>query len=114
MLARLADAPSSVDRTLDWAIKWSLYDARIRRRSFTWERINLWQPFVTRLRLARDQAGIEAQEVPAEVLLDPDGPMPHEIRRLSTAARERGLEWSELTELAALRHELFEVETRFL
>ena len=113
MLARLANAPSSVDRTLDWAIKWSLYDARIRRRSFTWERVNLWQPFVTRLRLARDQAGIEAQEVPAEVLLDPDGPMPHEIRRLSTAARERGLEWSELTELAALRHELFEVETRF-
>ena len=76
MLTRLTDAPASVDRTLDWAIKWSLYDDRIRRRGFTWERIDRWRPIVTRLRAALERVDCPAQDVQIEVLLGGEVPYP--------------------------------------
>ena len=113
MLARLVDAPTSVDRTLDWAIKWSLYDRKVRDRSLGWERFAVWQPIVTRLKAALERVDATPQHMPIEVVLGHHSPIPNDVQLLTRVVRDRGLEWSELVELTALRHELFEVETRF-
>ena len=113
ILARLTDAPTSVDRTLDWAIKWSLYDERIRRRGFTREQIDRWRPIVSRLEAALERADLPPRDVRVEVLLSDRSPIRDDVRRLTTSIRALGLDWSELIELTALRRELYEVETRF-
>ena len=113
ILARLTDAPTSVDRTLDWAIKWSLYDERIRRRGFTREQIDRWRPIVSRLEAALERADRPPRDVRVEVLLSDRSPIRDDVRRLTTSIRALGLDWSELIELTALRRELYEVETRF-
>ena len=112
MLTRLKDAPASVDRTLDWAIKWSLYDQRLRRQLLTWDRIGQWHPIVTRLRAALARADCPA-ETRVDVLLGDESPIPDDVKKLTKLLRPLKLEWSELVEIDALRRELYEVETRF-
>ena len=113
MLTRLTDAPASVDRTLDWAIKWSLYDERLRRQLLTWERVGRWQPIVTRLKAALDRADVPTMDVRVEVLLGAKSPIPTDVKRLTKSVRALHLDWSELVEIDVLRRELYEVETRF-
>ena len=113
MLNRLADAPSSVDRTLDWAIKWSMYDERIRRQLLTWERIGRWHPIIARLSAALERADFPALDVRVEVLLGEESPIPKDVERLTKSIRALDLEWSELVRIDALRRELYELETRF-
>ena len=114
MLTRLRDAPSSVDRTLDWAIKWSLYGDRIRRRGLTWERIDRWRPIGARLKAALDRLDVPASDIRIEEVLGERSPVPKkEVRQLTSSVRALGLDWSELIELTAIRRELYEVETRF-
>ena len=112
MLTRLKDAPTSVDRTLDWAIKWSLYDQRLRRRLLTWDRIAQWHPVVTRLKAALVRADCPA-DTRVDVLLGDKSQIPDDVKKVTKLLRPLRLEWSELVEIDALRRELYEVETRF-
>lgn len=113
MLARLAGAPASVDRTLDWAIKWSLYDARVRRAGFTWERLAKCRVIATHLGAALRRCDHSKGRVRIEFLLGDESPIRQDVERMRSEVRRMGLDWSDLIDLFRLRRELFEIDTRF-
>lgn len=113
MLERLRRAPASVRRTLDWAIKWSVYDQWIQQQGWNWSRIESWRPIIRRLQDGAEQADVCFRQTRIETLLADDGPLGALVRRLTPAVRLRRLEWGELIELSALQRQLYELETRF-
>jgi len=113
VLDRLEDAPRSVEKTLDWAIKRALFENRARRRGIPWDSLPLWNFVVSRLRQALGKANFGGSDVCVEDVLHPASPVREDVQQLSNYLRKRNLSWEGLRPFLELRQELFEIETRF-
>jgi proteasome accessory factor A len=107
-------APKSVATTLDWAIKYELYQHRARRRGIPWELLPTWNRVLARLHHAL--SGTEEyrdKSVSLDFVLGKTSPIPGEVRRLTSWIKNKGLTWEGFRAFLALRAELLEVDTRF-
>lgn len=114
ILDRLDRGPGAVATTLDWAIKWSLYREFTRRRGVAWETLPDCNYVLSRLdRALRASNENDCFQPLSAELLHRRGPLAAEIHRLTPFMRANGMDRDYLTEIIALRHELFELDTRF-
>ena len=112
MLDRLS-APHSLARTLDWAIKFALFQNHARRRNTTLEALAKWSPILAKLAATIGQTDDGPRPLTAALVLAPKGPAVELRKSLAPMLRERGLEWGGLESVLALRLELFEIDTRY-
>lgn len=113
ILEELEDAPASIATTLDWGIKFALYQDRARQCEIPWETLSSWSLVVDKLSrdLPRDREGaIPKMLSPA---LDTIGPIAKSKLKFTPILNELKLRWEDLPKFLALRNELFEIDTRF-
>ena len=114
VLDRLAEGPGGVAKTLDWAIKLSLYGEFARRSGISWESLPTWNRVLRELETAlRQQGGQCAAAAISPELLRPNSPVAGEIARLAPVLAEKGLAWDGLGAVLSLRQRLCELDTRF-
>jgi len=113
MLDRLENAPETVARSLDWAIKLALYQDRARRRGVDWNALPAWSHAVATLEGARRVTTPSARRLSTALVLAADGPLREKVHELGPHVREHRLQWNDLDTFLQLRQELFEVDTRF-
>ena len=114
MLDRLEGAPQSVAKTLDWAIKLSLYRDYAERRGITWESLPHWNHVL--VQLDRALRGNRQEGSLASVcveLLASGSPVADDVARLTPWLRQRGMRWDQLETVLALRQQLYEIDSRF-
>ncbi len=114
VLDRLEEGAQGVAKTLDWAIKLSLYREFARRQGICWESLPKWnrlQRVLENVPLARGDgnAGLSLDEE----LLNPNGPVQLDVDRLAWVLQQEGLALDELKAVLALRRRLFDLDTRF-
>ncbi len=107
-------APESVATTLDWAIKYELYQHWARRRGVPWEFLPIWNHVVARLydALALTEE-YRDKSVSLDFILGKTSPIPEEVKRLTSWIKSKGLTWEGFRAFLGLRAELLEVDTRF-
>jgi len=114
ILDRLEHAPHAVEKTLDWAIKLSLYRSYAAGRGIDWDSLPHWSYLLVRLDKALQKGRREngRRHLTADVL-GPNSPVADEVARLTPYLEQKGLRWDQLEAVLALRRELFEIDTRF-
>lgn len=106
ILDDLSAGRKRVARTLDWAIKLALYEDHARRHGMEWEDLVRWSADIREARRAsREGAKGDTQAGP-----EPAGPPPHSS---GAAPSPGGAEGADATRFENLRHEFFELDTRF-
>jgi proteasome accessory factor A len=113
VLDGLATDPTRLSGTLDWAIKRAVYEGFVRRRGFTWAAVRCWSLVRARLLGAWCRAGLGDFPGNLDVVLARRSPIRHTARDLGRLLRAWGEDWERLDAFQALRHKLFEIDTRF-
>ena len=113
MLDRLRQMPASTGRTLDWAIKFALFENHARRRNTTLEALAKWTPVLSKLTAAL--SGTDSAEVPltTELILSRKSPFAGARKIATPLLEENHLQWDGLADFFKVRLELFEIDTRF-
>ncbi len=112
MLRLLGEAPASGERTLDWAIKHTLY-AHWAGGQRQWEALAHWTEVLTQLRAALAGTEYKDRTVTVDFVLGATSPVASEVRRLTPFLVDNGLDWSGLGRFLTLRAQLLEADTRF-
>ncbi|MEY2409048.1 MAG: proteasome accessory factor [Verrucomicrobiota bacterium] len=99
----------AVDRMLDWAIKHSLYEERIRRRGITSQQLAFWNQVLRKFGTRRTEAPAAIPPLTAGCVLG----AVETLRKFETSRSELGLAWEEVDNVLQLRAELCELEVRF-
>ena len=113
ILDRLDDDPRSTDRVLDWSLKFSLYADQATRNGLRWERLAFWNHILSCLDTALKQLRNLEVDLPIDVVIGPQSPVPEEVSRLTRFLQSKNLGWRELRHVVDARQRLFEIDTRF-
>lgn len=113
VLESLDKRPVEVAATLDWTIKWALYEDRAERRGFSWTALAGWSFVLRELRAALDRAKSRDLQIGVDVVRSEDSPIRREVRALTPFLDARKLSWDDLGAFLALRQEFFEIDSRF-
>jgi proteasome accessory factor A len=111
ILNRLEAAPQSVEHTLDWAIKHSIFRSHAEHQGFGWEEIPAFSDVLVELKAALAKTKYSNRKVTLELVLAPDSPIRSTVEGLHIESR--GLTWERFGKFLDLRRELFEIDTRF-
>lgn len=109
----LLEAPESVSTRLDWAIKLALYRNHAERRGLAWDSLADWTRILTGLQQALDMTDQYAHPLNTEFVLGLSGHAAKTVEILKPFMIERGLSWSDLDKVIAVKKELFEVDVKF-
>jgi hypothetical protein len=113
VLDRLERDPGTLDTTLDWAIKLSVFINRARQRGLAWDSLPHWNRLVTWLKAALAETQFRNLPVTAELVLGESSPLKNEVKALTPYLGDVGLRWDDLSRFISLRRELFETDMRF-
>ncbi|MGQ0734267.1 MAG: proteasome accessory factor PafA2 family protein [Acidobacteriota bacterium] len=113
MLDRLERRDRSLDTMLDWAIKRRLYARFVERRGIRWDSIADWTSSLARLEDSLETPEVARLSVAARLKLDRQHPQRAAAHDAIELARQKGLDPSRLDEVQILRHQLFELDTKF-
>jgi len=103
--------PSALATSLDWAIKYALFQRHLLRRGTTYEKLSAWTHVVEQL-IAASSTRSE-RSISTAVVLGARGTLASARKLLTPYLHERGLVWEGLDAFLSLRLELFEIDTRF-
>jgi Pup-ligase protein len=100
-----------VATSLDWAIKWGLFDTHCRSAGLSLPILEKWNTILSVLQIALKSKGIRFD-------LHPDFVLARRAEHLKFQAtsrymREHGLEWNQLADVLRLRLELLEIDWRY-
>lgn len=112
-LDKLERDPGSMNATLDWALKLSLFADRIRRRGIDWKALTEWNRVLTWLQWALAPTPYRRKPMTAELVLGRESPLREEVKVLTPYLGDVGLTWEGLEPFLRLRQELFEIDMRF-
>ena len=115
ILDQLARGPEAVERTLDWAMKLSLFRRHAERRGMPWQRLMQWQA-VSRITAGDTPPSAEARSAfsfPPFRVGRSTNSSPTGIEELPALLEQRGLPLEELELVEQIRQELFELDVRF-
>ncbi len=113
VLESLDKRPVEVAATLDWTIKWALYEDRAERRGFSWTALAGWSFVLRELRAALDRTESRGLEIGVDVVRGEDSPIRKDVRVLTRYLDAGKLSWDDLGAFLALRQEFFEIDSRF-
>ncbi len=113
MLGQIESDPESLVTTLDWSIKHALYRDRLARCGLAWDALPALTHVVEELRRGLRSSGYKGSRPTVELLLGRRSPIPETIRALTPYLDRESLRWEQLRPFVDLRHELFEIDTRF-
>jgi hypothetical protein len=104
--------PARLESKLDWAIKRRVFERQLARRGIRWSSLRPWNAVLDRL--ARRWTSVQP-EVPFALryVVDSHPDLAIEKARLTRSLARYGLDWGQLGELDAARHEAFELDARF-
>jgi len=112
-LDRLADAPYSVEASLDWAIKHALFQGRLADvGNVDPDALPCWNDVLRRLHAAAIRAELPPTVTP-ELVANPPACLQEELKRLTRLLEEQGQSWAGLQPLLDLRAQLAEIDVRF-
>jgi proteasome accessory factor A len=112
VLDLLERGPGAVCKVLDWAIKLALYAHHASSRDLDWGRLPFWADAVdSHLRAVELPPG--DGQIPLDLALGPETPVPNAVAELDALVEARGLNWDELRRAQAYRAEFLELDTRF-
>jgi hypothetical protein len=112
VLNQLLESTATMDTTLDWAIKLSLYKNHARSRGVEWDELQNWNYALRRINRAMEEKHLHGH-ISVEFVLGSNSPVRDEVNHLAPLLRDRRLSWDDLNSILALRQELFEIDTRF-
>ena len=115
ILNTLQRAPESVQHTLDWSIKLALYQNRAVQHEVPWSSLPHWTRALELLNREHFQNTDTQPNLNPATLLRQEHPYTKAkvAKKLAPILTEAGLKWEELQPFLNLRHELFEIDTRF-
>ena len=112
VLDDLAADPARLESKLDWAIKRRVFERQLARRGIAWSSLQRWNAVLDRLK--RRWTSVHPQEPFALRFLVQSHPaLAGEKAWLTRLLARHGLDWSQLADLEAARHEAFELDARF-
>jgi hypothetical protein len=112
ILDRLESDPQSLETTLDWPLKRTLYAERARRRGIKWSDLRAWSHILSTINAALAACETKGKKT-VEIVLSKESPIPDTVKSLTPYLQEHLLDWDSLRPFVDLRQELFEVEMRF-
>jgi hypothetical protein len=116
ILRRIEEGGSDAVATcLDWAIKRQVFGAHLRKRGFTWEKLEQWTHLAGLLGngLSSLRPPMPASILSTAFVKNRHGPLAAMIEQLDPYLGTCALEWNELDTYFKIRQELFEIDTRF-
>ncbi len=115
ILDRLEEGPEAVSRTLDWAVKWSLFRQHAEASGFCWDSVTAADKAIMLLQRALEEANGEPEETPVldEESLRHLGEMLPVHRQAIAMLAKSGLSAARLPGLLKLRNQLWEIDMRF-
>jgi hypothetical protein len=113
ILNTLKKAPESVQHTLDWSMKLALYQNRAQQHGVTWSSLPHWTRAIELLNREHFQDNDTQPNLDLATLLRQDDPCAEVVKKLTPILTAEGLKWEGLQPFLNLRHELFEIDTRF-
>jgi hypothetical protein len=112
LLDLLEGGPGAVNKTLDWAIKLSLYENHALRHDIPWDRLPFWTEVMDRLRDALDLPN-DGEPFDFDRAIGPLTRIPDVVAKLGELLASKGLQWEELRQVLARRAEFLELDMRF-
>jgi hypothetical protein len=113
ILNTLKKAPESVQHTLDWSMKLALYQNRAQQHGVPWSSLPHWTWALELLTREHFQHNDTQPNFNPATLLRQDYPYAEVVKKLTPILTAEGLKWEGLQSFLNLRHELFEIDTRF-
>jgi len=113
VLESLDKRPAEIAATLDWAIKWAVYEDRAERRGFSWTALAGWSFVMRELRAALDATENRGLPIGVDLVCSQDSPIRKEVLAMRPFLHARKLSWDDLGAFLALRQEFFEIDSRF-
>lgn len=112
MLDRLQQGPEAVELTLDWAIKYAIFQEHLREEGLDPALLPHWNKVLTRLQtlLRKKQLG---ERLSADLIIGRNGPLRDEVKRLEPKLTAHGLAWEQVPQVLRLRSELCETDLHF-
>jgi proteasome accessory factor A len=112
MLNLLLDAPDSVSRSLDWAIKHALYSHHARARGIEWQALPTWNDVIARLRNSVASVLTSSEETEIDKVINNDS-VQEGLRASEQILMNHGQNPMAPKDFIKFRQELFEIDMRF-
>jgi hypothetical protein len=112
VLTRIERGPELCQRSLDWAIKLTVFRDRARKRGFEWDLLPVWSQIAAGVQQARRSVSSPAAHS-GVVDFRPISPLQGAAESVRPLVRAHGLQLADLSRFFALRQELFEIDVRF-
>jgi proteasome accessory factor A len=113
VLDQLEDAPTAVNRTLDWGIKQALYADQARSLGIRWEDLPFWNNVIEQCEGALAPRASRAKTIPLETTVQTMRRIPRELAFIEPILKSRGYQWNDLKNVLGGRQKFFEIDTRF-
>ncbi len=113
ILNTLKKAPESVQHILDWSMKLALYQNRAQQYGVPWSSLPHWTQSIELLNREYVQHNNTQPNFNPATLLRQDNLHAEVVKKLTPILQAEGLKWEGLQPFLNLRHELFEIDTRF-
>jgi proteasome accessory factor A len=113
VLDQLEDAPTAVDKTLDWGIKYALYADHARSLGIRWEEMPFWNDVLLQMAGALSALPDREKNVPLEIAVLTKRRIPKEFSFVEPILQSRGYQWNDLKTVLSSRQKFFEIDTRF-
>jgi hypothetical protein len=113
VLDQLEDAPTAVDKTLDWGIKRALYADQARSLGIRWEDLHYWNNVIEQVAGALAASASRGRAIPLEDAVLSKRRVPSIFSFIKPILISRGYEWKDLKIVMGCRQKFFEIDTRF-
>jgi hypothetical protein len=101
------------DRTLDWAIKRTVFARRLAQLGIEWADLSWWDRVFARLTRRFQHRHADTRDFTMNDVLEPTFWMKGEMDAVAPILEHRGLSWADLPALIAARAEMFELDAKF-
>jgi len=106
-------SPDSVATSLDWAIRFSVFDKFLRDQGYSWQSLQKWNVFAEEVVKLLPGANSRDKAPDLETLSSEDEIPKEMLSKLRPQLSQQGVSLNEYKEFRALRSRLFELDTRF-
>jgi hypothetical protein len=114
VLERLdSGGPESVATSLDWAIRFSVFDRFLREQGYSWEFLQRWNVIAEKIAKLLESANAGDEAADLETLSNEDEIPKEMLSKLRPQLGQQGVSLDGYKEFRALRSRLFELDTRF-
>jgi hypothetical protein len=113
VLDQLENAPTAIDKTLDWGIKRALYADQARSLGVRWDDLPFWNGVIEEIAGAIDARAGRAKAISLETTIQSMRRIPKDLSLIEPSLKSHGYQWNDLKTVLGCRQKFFEIDTRF-